>query len=153
MRACDSLAAALLLVFVPQLANLDPLRLFDELTTRLGEWLLDIFPRMTALLRSLTSLPAGHQVVIVIGGLMVLGLGLAFMRKAFGEASAIRRGAREAQQRNRQARADLAISDRRRAWGYVLMTVVFLIGVVLLIFVYQSILQAVPEPTDGASRP
>ena len=138
-------------MFVPQLANLDPVRLFDELTTKLGEWLLDIVPRTIAFLRSLTSLPAAHQVLIVIGGLLVLGAGLAFMRKAFGEASAIRQAAREAQKRNRQARADLAISDRRRAWGYVLMTIVFVIAAVLLIFVYQSILEAVPEPGAGGA--
>ncbi len=125
-------------------ANLDPIRLLDEVTTRLGNLLLDFIPRTIAFLQSLTRLPAGLQVLIVIGGLLCLGLSLRLMRKAFGEAAEIRKGVRDARHRTREARADLAISDRRKAWGYVFLVGVALGGAILLIFVYQSIIHAPP---------
>ena len=123
-------------------ASINPLRLLDEGTTQLGDWLLDLVPRVGALLRSLTVLPAGIQIVLVIGTLVALGLSFMLMRKAFLDARAIRQGVREARDRSRAARADLALRDRRKAFGYVMFIGVAIVAVILAVFVYQSIVHA-----------
>lgn len=122
-------------------ATLDPIRLFDEATTRLGNLVLDAIPRFQAYLKSLTGLPAGLQVLIVIGGLVVLGLSFFLMRKAFVDAAAIQQGVRQATDRSREARAELAIRDRRKAFAYIMVVGVVLAAAFLAIFVYHSIVQ------------
>lgn len=124
------------------LANLNPIRLLDEGTTQLGNWLLDFLPRLGGWLSGLTQLPAGWQILLTIGALFVLALSFSVMRKAFREAGALRRGVRDARVRSREARADLAVSDRRKAVAYLMLVIVALLGALLLIFVYQSVVNA-----------
>lgn len=136
----------------PRLANLDPVRLLDELMTALGSWLLDFIPRLGAFLRSLTKLPAGLQLLLVIGALLILGLSFSLMRKAFRDARTIRRGARDAQVRSQSARAELAVSDRRKAFGYLMFILVAIVAALLVFFVYQSLVGAGAGAGTGVSE-
>ena len=68
------------------LASLNPVRLVDEVTDRLGALLIDGAKSLSYLVKHLTTLPAGFQVVIALVGVGLVALLVALTLRAFGVA-------------------------------------------------------------------
>ncbi|MDA7614723.1 hypothetical protein N8586_06265, partial [Verrucomicrobiales bacterium] len=71
------------------LASLNPVRLVDEVTDRLGALLIDGAKSLSYLVKHLTTLPAGFQVVIALVGVGLVALLVALTLRAFGDARGI----------------------------------------------------------------
>ena len=71
------------------LASLNPVRLIDEATDRLGALLIDGARTLSDLVKHLTTLPAGYQVVIALAGVLLVGLLVSSTLRAFGDARGI----------------------------------------------------------------
>ena len=129
------------------LASLNPVRLVDEATDRLGALLIDGARSLSDLVKHLTTLPAEYQVVIALGGVGLVGLLVLFTLRAFGDARGIWSRFRKACNDSAQAKADLATGDRRKALGYVLLVGALVCLAILALFVYHS--WQGPSPPSG----
>ena len=120
------------------LASLNPVRLVDEVTDRLGALLIDGAKSLSYLVKHLTTLPAGFQVVIALVGVTL---------RAFGDARGIWSRFRRASADSSKAKADLATGDRRKALGYLLLVGALVCLAALVAFVYHS--WEGPSPPSG----
>ena len=120
------------------LASLNPVRLVDEATDRLGALLIDGVRSLSTPVKHLTTLPAGFQVVIALVGVGLLGLLVHFALRAFKDAKGIWSRFRKANDDSAKAKAALATLDRRKALGYLLLLGVLVCLAVLTAFVYHS---------------
>ena len=120
------------------LANLNPVRLVDEATDRLGALLIDGAQSLSDLIRHLTTLPAGLQVVIALAGVGMVGFLVLLTLRAFRDAQGIWSRFRKASDDSARATAELAAGDRRKALGYALLVVALTCLAVLVVFVYHS---------------
>jgi hypothetical protein len=129
------------------LASLNPVRLVDEVTDRLGALLIDGAKSLSYLVKHLTTLPAGFQVVIALVGVGLVALLVALTLRAFGDARGIWSRFRRASADSSKAKADLATGDRRKALGYLLLVGALVCLAALVAFVYHS--WEGPSPPSG----
>ena len=129
------------------LASLNPVRLVDEATDRLGALLIDGAKSLSYLVKHLTTLSAGYQVIIALAGVGLVGVLVFLTLRAFGEASGIWGRFRRAADDQASAKADLATGDRRKALGYVLLVGALVCLAALIAFVYHS--WQGPKPPSG----
>ena len=120
------------------LASLNPVRLIDEATDRLGALLIDGARNLSEWVKYLTTLSAGIQVVIALGGVILVGWLVSLTLRAFGDARGIWSRFRRAADDSARAKADLATGDRRKALGYVLLVGALVCLAALVAFVYHS---------------
>ena len=120
------------------LANLNPVRLADEVTDRLGELLLRGLGTGNAYLKEFATLPAGMQVSFALGGAVALGVLTLVMVRSFSRAGSLVKKFRKTSAEAHQAKAELAIMDRLRAVGYVFMVGMLVCLLALAAFVVHS---------------
>ena len=112
--------------------------------------MLQLLTKLRDLIAQVATMPAGMQVACSIAAMLALGVLLVLTLRAFGNASALTRGFRKASKDASAARSGLAVVDRQKALGYLLLAGVVIVLIAFAAFVYQSWVGPAPvEPFRG----
>jgi hypothetical protein len=119
-------------------ASLNPLRVLDALTDRLGAFLIEMGLQMGALTKHVATLPAWIQVMVTLSSVAALGFMALMTLKALGRGRGIVGDFRKASTKQAEAKEALPVADWHRAKGYVMAVGLMLVMGVLLLFLVQS---------------